>query len=67
LSSTAARKLKIENRIVYGDAELMVKQIKKPYQDKIPRLRSYRNCLWDLIENFFSSFNIHHIPRTKNQ
>jgi hypothetical protein len=30
-------------------------------------LRSYRNCSWDLIENFFSSFNIHSIPRIENQ
>jgi hypothetical protein len=25
------------------------------------------NCAWDLIEFFFSSFNIHHIPREENQ
>jgi ribonuclease HI len=67
LGLEAARKLKIENLIVYGDAELIVKQIKQQYQAKHPRLRSYRNCAWDLIENFFSSFNIHHIPRMENQ
>jgi hypothetical protein len=37
------------------------------YQAKHPRLRSYRNCAWDLIEKKFSSFNIHHIPRAENQ
>jgi ribonuclease HI len=63
----AARKQKIENLIVYGDAELIVKQIMQQYQEKHPRLRSYRNCAWDLIENFFSSFNIHNIPRMENQ
>jgi ribonuclease HI len=62
-----ARKLKIENLVVYGDAELIVKQIKKLYQAKHPRLRSYINCAWDLIENSFPSFNIHHIPRMENQ
>jgi ribonuclease HI len=67
LGLEAARKLKIENLIVYGDAELIVKQIRQQYQAKHPRLRSYRNCTWDLIENFFSSFNIHHIPRAENQ
>jgi len=36
----AARKLKIENLIVNGDAELIVKQIKKKYKEKNPRLRS---------------------------
>jgi ribonuclease HI len=67
LGLEAARKLKIENLIVYGDAELIVKQIRQQYQAKHPRLRSYRNCAWDLIEFFFSSFNIHHIPRIENQ
>jgi ribonuclease HI len=67
LGLEAARKLKIEHLIVYGDAELIVKQIKQQYQAKHPRLRSYRNCAWDLIENFFSSFNIHSIPRMQNQ
>jgi ribonuclease HI len=62
-----ARKLKIENLVVYGDAELIVKQIKKLYQAKHPRLRSYINCAWDLIENSFLSFNIHHIPIMENQ
>jgi ribonuclease HI len=38
------RKLKIENRIVYGDVELIVKQINQQYQAKHLRLRSYRNC-----------------------
>ena len=62
-----AKKIKIEHLIVYGDAELIVKQIKKQYQGKHPRLRSYKNCLWDLIENLFSSFNIHSIPKMENQ
>jgi hypothetical protein len=59
--------LKIEHLIVYGDAEIIVKQIKKKYQANHLRLRLYKNCSWDLIENFFSSFNIHHIPRMDNQ
>jgi hypothetical protein len=53
--------------IVFGDAELIVKQIKQQYQDKHMRLRSYRNCAWDLIENLFWSFNIHSIPIMQNQ
>ena len=67
LGLEATRKLKIEHLIVYGDAELLVRQIKQQYQAKHPRLRSYRNFSWDLIENFFSSFNIHSIPRMENQ
>ena len=45
LGLEAARKLKIKNLEVYGDAELIIKQIKHQYQDKHPRLRSYRNCV----------------------
>jgi hypothetical protein len=44
-----------------------VKQVRQEYQDKHPRMRSYRNCAWDLIENLFLSFNIHAIPRLHNQ
>jgi hypothetical protein len=30
-------------------------------------MRSYRNYAWDLIENFFLTFNIHAIPRQENK
>jgi ribonuclease HI len=62
-----AKKLKIKHLIVFGDAKLIVKQIKKKYQDKHPRLRSHRNFSWDLIDNFFWYFNIHSIPIMQNQ
>jgi hypothetical protein len=42
LGLEAARKLNIKNLEVYGDAELIVKQINRDYQAKHPRLRSYR-------------------------
>jgi ribonuclease HI len=67
LGLETARKLKIVNLIVYGDVELIIKQIKQIYQDKHPRMRAYRNLVWDLIENFFLTFNIHAIPRHENQ
>jgi hypothetical protein len=44
-----------------------VKQVNRQYQAKHPRLRSYQNCVWDLIEKNFSSVNIHYIPREENQ
>jgi ribonuclease HI len=53
LGLEVARKLKIKHLIVYGDVEILVNQIKQPYQDNNLRLRSYRNCAWDLRENFF--------------
>jgi ribonuclease HI len=67
LGLEVAKKMKIVNLIVYGDAKLIVKQIKKVYQAKHPRMRSYRNYAWDLIENFFLTFNIHAIPRQENK
>jgi hypothetical protein len=33
---------------------------------KHPRLRTYRNEVWDLIDNLFSAFNISYIPREEN-
>jgi ribonuclease HI len=67
LGLEAARRMKIKNLEIFGDAELIVKQVNRQYQAKHPRLRSYRNCIWDLIENFFSSVKVHYIPRTENQ
>jgi ribonuclease HI len=67
LGLEAARRMKIKNLEVFGDAELIIKQINWQYQAKHPRLRSYRNCVWDLIENFFTSVNFHFVPRSENQ
>jgi hypothetical protein len=51
---------------VFGDVELIVQQIRNAYQAKHPQLRSYRNEMWDLIDNLFSAFNISFIPREEN-
>jgi ribonuclease HI len=66
LGLEAAKRLNIKNLEVYGDAELIVKQINRQYLAKHPRLRTYRNCAWDLMENFFSSVKVHFIPRAEN-
>jgi ribonuclease HI len=66
LGLEAARKMKIMNLIVYGDAELIVKQIRKVYQPKNPRMRSYNFFAWDLIDFFYLTFNIHVIPIHEN-
>jgi ribonuclease HI len=67
LGLEAARRMKIKNLEVFGDIGLIVKQVDRKHQAKHPRLRSYRNCIWDLIENFFSYVKVHYIPRTENQ
>jgi hypothetical protein len=45
---------------------VIIQQVRNAYWAKHPRLRSYKNEVWDLIENFFSAFNISFIPREKN-
>jgi ribonuclease HI len=61
-----AKDMNIEELVVFGDVELIVHQVKNMYQAKHPRLRTYRNEVWDLIDNFFSAFNISFVPREEN-
>ena len=52
---------------IFGDSELIIRQIKNHCQTKHPRLRSYRNEVWDLIENYFEAFNLQYILREENR
>ena len=52
---------------IFGDSELIIRQIKNHCQTKHPRLRSYRNEFWNLIEKYFEAFNIHCILREQNR
>ena len=62
----AAKEMGIKEIAIFGDAELIIQQVRNIYRDKHPRLRSYRNEVWDLIDNFFSAFNISFVPREDN-
>ena len=66
LGLRAAKEMRIQEAAVFGNEELVVQQIRNAYQAKHPRLRSYRNEVWDLVDSFFSAFNISFIPREKN-
>jgi ribonuclease HI len=66
LGLRTAKDMGIEELLVFGDAELIGHHIKNLYQTKHPRLRSYRNEVWDLVDSFFSTFNISFIPREEN-
>jgi hypothetical protein len=66
LGLRAAKDMGIEKISVFGDVELIIQQIRNIYQAKHPRLRSYRNEVWDLIDSFFLAFNISFIPRGEN-
>jgi ribonuclease HI len=54
----ATKEMGIQEVAIFRDAKLVVWQIRNAYQAKNPRLRSYRNEVWDLIDSFFSAFNI---------
>jgi hypothetical protein len=66
LGLRATKDMRIEELSVFGDEELIVHQIKIIYQAKHPRLKTYRNKVWDLFNNFFLAFNISFIPREEN-
>jgi ribonuclease HI len=58
--------METEEISMFGDDDMIVQHIKSIYQDKNPWLKSYRNEVWDLIEIFFSTFNISFVPREEN-
>lgn len=58
----ATHKMGVKNISVFDDSELVVQQIKRHYQRKHPRRRSYQNYAQDIIENYFDAFNITIIP-----
>jgi ribonuclease HI len=66
LGLRAAKDMKIEELAVFGDVELIVHQVRNRYQAKHPRLRAYRNEVWDLVDSFFLDFNISFVPREEN-
>jgi ribonuclease HI len=66
LGLRAAKEMGIREVAVFGDAELIVLQVKNVYQTKHPRLKNYRNEVWDLVDSFFLDFNISFIPREEN-
>jgi ribonuclease HI len=66
LGMRAAKEMGIREMAVFGDAELIIQQVRNVYQAKHPRLKSYRNEVCDLIDNFFSAFNISFVPREDN-
>jgi ribonuclease HI len=66
LGLRAAKEMEIKEVAMFGDAELIVQQVKTVYQSKHPRPKNYRNEVWDLVNNFFLAFNISFIPREEN-
>jgi ribonuclease HI len=65
LSLRAAKEMGIEEVTMFVDAKLIIQQVRNACRAKHPRLRGYRNEVWDLIDNFFSAFNISFILERK--
>jgi hypothetical protein len=55
----------IQNLVVFGDSEIMVKQVRNSIHCLTPHLKCYQSEVWSLINNF-SAFNINSIPRSNN-
>jgi ribonuclease HI len=66
LGMRAAKEMGIEEITIFRNVELIIQQIRNTYRAHNPRLRNYRNEVWDLIDNFFLAFNISFIPRGEN-
>jgi ribonuclease HI len=66
LGLEVARKMQITELVAFGDSELVVQQIKGHYQTRNPRMRAYKNQVWDLIDNFYEAFNITVVSREFN-
>jgi ribonuclease HI len=66
LGLRAAKDMRIEDLAVFGDAELIIHQMKNVYQDKHHRLRTYINEVWGIVDSFFLYFNISFVPREEN-
>jgi len=66
LGMRAAKEMGIKEIAIFGDAELIIQQVRNAYRANNPQLRNYKNEVWDLIDNFFVAFNISFIPREEN-
>jgi ribonuclease HI len=58
--------MKIEELSAFGDAEMIANQVRNIYKENHPKIRTYMNEVWDLIDNFFLAFNISFVPREEN-
>ena len=59
------RGFQVKKVLIRGDSELVIKQLQGEYQARHPRMRSYRNAIRDLVEDFaLCEFSF--IPRLQN-
>ena len=59
------RKLNAKRISVYGDSDLVIKQVKGEYQAKHPRMWAYRNAVLDILK-VFSDYTLTCVPQAQN-
>jgi len=59
------KKLGAKRISVYGDSELVIKQVKGEYQAKHPQMRAYRNVVLDILK-MFPKYKLTVVPRSQN-
>jgi ribonuclease HI len=57
--------MNIQNLTVFGDSEIVVRQVRDSIHCLSPHLKSYQSEVWNLM-NKFSAFNLNSIPRLNN-
>jgi ribonuclease HI len=55
----------IQTLVVFGDSEIVVRQVRDSIHCFSPHLKSYQSEVWSLMNKFFA-FNINSIPRSNN-
>ena len=59
------RDMQAKKVYIYGDPELVLRQVIGTYQAKHPRMREYRNLALDMLEAF-EEYKIFIVPRSQN-
>jgi ribonuclease HI len=57
--------MNIQNLTVFGDSEIVVRQVRDSIHCLSPHLKRYQSEVWNLMSKFFA-FNINSIPRLNN-
>ena len=52
---------------VYGYYDLVINQVNGSHQTKHPRMRAYKNEVWDMLGIFFNEHRVMVIPIINNQ
>jgi len=59
------RKMNAKRILVYGDSELVIKQVRGEYQAKHPRMRAYHNAVLDILK-LFLEYTLTCVPHIQN-